>query len=66
LNIDGKVPVSRERRNINHKGKQRADLMLYRNVPGRPSGPADLEVLSIDKLSSTSLVVKEQLLGRLK
>jgi len=40
--------------------------MLYRNVPGRPSGPADFEVFNIDKPNSTSFVVKKQSLGRLK
>jgi len=66
LNIDGKVPVSRERQNINHSGKQRADFMLYRNVNGRPLGPSDFEVFNIDEANSTSSVVKEQLFGRLK
>jgi hypothetical protein len=42
------------------------DLILYRNIPGIPSGSVDFKVYNIDKHISTSLVVKEQLLGRLK
>ncbi|VVC28386.1 Hypothetical protein CINCED_3A014750 [Cinara cedri] len=58
LNIDGKIPESRERRNINQRVKLRADLMLYRNVPGRPSRPVEFEGSNSDKPSSISLIEK--------
>jgi len=60
LRIDGKIPSSIERLKSNHKGKQRTDLMLYKKVPDRPSGPTECTFFSEANPFSTSLIPKMQ------